>query len=108
MICFTAAVGISAEWDPTVVDVHTDPNKGEVLEEGVGACNLLAVAIDNEDDRMIYVGPAYTYFEFRHPAEKRLTDMEWAMMLSNREQKPPRPSWTASFCPPKAPREASR
>lgn len=98
---------ISAEWDPTVVDIHTDPNTREVLETGVGACNLLAVAIDNEDDRMIYVGPAYSYYEFRHPAEKRLTDMEWAQLLFNREQRPARPSWTASFCPPEAPSAAN-
>ena len=89
----------AAEWDPTVVDVHTDPNSREVLEEGVGDCNFLLVAVDNEDDRMIYVGPAYSYYEFRQPVENRLTDVEWQEMLAAGKQ-PPRPDWTKAFQTP--------
>jgi hypothetical protein len=95
----------SAEWEPTVVDVHTDPNSKSVLEEATGNCNFLVVAIDNEDERMIYVGPAYSYYEFRHPAEQRLTDQTWAQMLLN-QQGPQRPSWTDDFQAPKLQRHA--
>jgi hypothetical protein len=90
----------SADWEPTVVDVHTDPNTKSVLEEATGNCNFLVVAIDNEDDRMIYVGPAYSYYEFPHPAQHRLTDHTWAQML-DKEPQPQRPAWAAAFQAPK-------
>ena len=92
-----------AEWAPTVVDVHTDPNLGAVLEEGVGDCNFLVVAVDNDEDRMIYVGPAYSYYEFQQPAESRLTDSKWQEMI-NTEKEPPRPEWTKDFQAPKTKR----
>jgi hypothetical protein len=89
-----------AEWDPTVVDVHTDPNSGQVLEEGVGNCNFLVVAVDNDDARMIYVGPAYSYYEFQQEAGNRLTDGQWQQTLMKGEE-PPRPDWTKEFQAPK-------
>jgi hypothetical protein len=89
----------SADWEPTIVDVHTDPDSESVLEEGVGTCNFLVVAIDNGDDRMIYVGPAFSYYEFHQPAEHRLTDEQWAKMLVT-GQAPSRPAWTDSFQAP--------
>jgi hypothetical protein len=97
----------SGEWDPTVIDVHTDPDSQSVLEEGVGNCNFLVVAIDNDADRSIYVGPAYTYYEFRHPAKARLTDNEWQQMLfkPNGLQ---RPSWTKDFQAEKLKRNAGQ
>jgi hypothetical protein len=94
----------SAEWDPTIIDVHTDPNSQTVLEVGVGDCNFLVAAIDNQDDRMIYVGPAYSYYEFRHPVQDRLTDARWGEMLQSGSQ-PPRPSWTEVFQPPSVTRQ---
>jgi len=97
----------AAEWDPTVVDVHTDPDSQSVLEQAVGNCNFMVVAVDNEDDRMIYVGPAYSYYEFRQPAGNRLTDQEWQRTLLT-ESEPPRPSWTKDFQAPKLKRHAGR
>jgi hypothetical protein len=89
-----------AEWDALVVDVHTDPTKGEVMEQAVGNCTYLVAAIDNEEDRMIYVGPAYSYFEFHQPADQRLTNADWQQMLMMKKE-PPRPEWAADFQPPK-------
>jgi hypothetical protein len=86
----------SAEWDPTIIDVHTDPNTKEALHVGVGNCNYLIVAIDNEDDHRIYVGPAYSYYEFQNPAEDRLTDQAWQQLLIDR-QEPTRPAWIKDF-----------
>lgn len=94
----------ASEWDPTVIDVHTDPNAREVLEVGVGSCNFLVAAIDNEDDRMIYVGPAYSYYEFHQPAEERLTDNDWQQLIDT-EKDPPRPAWVDSFQMPREKRE---
>jgi hypothetical protein len=89
--------GIRAEaWDPTIVDIHTDPNSKEVLEAGVGNCNFLVVAVDSEDDKMIYVGPAYSYYEFHEPAGNRLTDQQWQKRIVA-NQLPSRPAWTGEF-----------
>jgi hypothetical protein len=84
------------ERSPTVGDVHTDPNVGAVLEAAVGDAKLLVVAIDNRGDRAVYVGPAYSYYEFVSPMNKRLTDAEWQARLDGGEL-PPRPAWTAPF-----------
>jgi hypothetical protein len=97
----------AAKLDPTVIDVHADPDSQSVLEEGVGGCKFLVAAIDNENDHTIYVGPAYSYYEFRKPANNRLTDKQWSRMLTSKTE-PPRPSWTAAFQPPKLERAAGK
>lgn len=83
-------------WDPEIVDVHTDPNSGEALEVGTGDVNFLVVAIDNEDDQRVYVGPVFTYYEFHQDAERRLTDDEWQKMI-HEGKTPARPAWTDVF-----------
>jgi hypothetical protein len=88
------------EWYPTVADIHTDPNSQSVLEQGVGSCNFLVVAVDSEHDRTIYVGPAYSYYEFNQPVNSRLTDQLWSQMLIEGKQ-PARPSWVEDFQGPK-------
>jgi hypothetical protein len=98
---------LAGKLEPTIVDVHSDPNTKEVLEVGVGACNFLVAAIDNEQYRMIYVGPAYSYYEFRQPAGQRLTDQAWHSMLVSRSA-PPRPPWTAVFQAPTTTRHAGK
>ncbi len=95
------------KWDPTIADVHTDPNSGQVLEVGVGDANFLVAAIDNEEDHLVYVGPMFSYYEFTQPASKRLTDEEWQNKISN-NMLPPRPTWTSSFQGPRQKREAGR
>jgi hypothetical protein len=97
----------AANLNPTVVDVHTDPDSQSVLEEGVGSCKFLVAAIDNENDHTIYVGPAYSYYEFRQPAANRLTDPQWSRMLTSKKE-PPRPAWTAAFQSPKLQRKVGK
>jgi hypothetical protein len=97
----------SGEWDPTVIDVHTDPDSQSVLEEGVGNCNFLVVAVENDDDRSIYVGPAYSYYEFQRPAKDRLTDNDWQKLLLSPDG-PPRPEWASDFQAPKVKRNAGQ
>lgn len=86
------------EWDPTVADIHTDPNTRQVLEVGVGRINTLFMVVDNEDDRALYAGPTFSYYQFHQPAEKRMTDPEWKEMLTS-DRAPERPAWTQSFMP---------
>lgn len=88
-----------AAWDPVVADVHTDPASESVLEVGVGDVNFLVIAIDNEDDRTTFVGPVYSYYEFRHPLQDRLTDEQWQKMIEDGKL-PARPAWTDVFQAP--------
>jgi hypothetical protein len=83
--------------------VHTSPGSDreppKVLEQGVGDVEFLLVAVDNERDRAIYVGPVYSYYEFTEDPQARLTDEEWQQRI--RENRvPPRPRWTEAFRAP--------
>jgi hypothetical protein len=86
--------GSPASWEPTVADVHTDPDGGNVLEVAVGDVAFLVIAVDNETDRAAYVGPIYSYYEFS--SNERLTDEAWQTKI-NDGKLPPRPEWTKSF-----------
>lgn len=67
--------------EPTVADVHADPNSGTVLEAGAGDVRYLAIAIDNEQHRAVYVGPVASYYEFT--SGTRLTDAEWEPRIAD-------------------------
>jgi hypothetical protein len=94
--------GGNAEYrEPTVADVHTDVESGMFLEEGVGDARYLVIAIDNQRDHAVYVGPAYSYYEFS--SATRLTDAEWDQRRANT----PSPSFTAGFATPAVHRSMS-
>lgn len=92
--------GDCSEWTPVVADVHTDPDSQSCLEVAVGDAMLGVIAIDNDGDRTVYVGPLYSYYEFRQNVEKRLTDPDWAGMIRG-DKLPARPDWTKDFVAPK-------
>lgn len=79
-----------------VVDVHTDVNTGQVLEEGVGTPFNIYVIIDSARGVRIYRGAVFSYYEFKHTMEDRLTDEKWQEMGENRER-PNQPDWVRSF-----------
>jgi len=85
-------------WKPTVSDVHTDPTTGQVLQEGVGDANFIVVAVDNQMDRAVYVGPVYSYYEFTRGASDRLTDAQWRAAITS-QALPARPAWWKSAFP---------
>ncbi len=90
-------------WLPTIADVHTDPQSGNVLEVGVGDVEFMVVAIDNQADRAAYVGPVYSYYELTHPASDRLTDQQWEELLQL-DSPPPRPAFSKVFRAPRVAR----
>jgi hypothetical protein len=92
---------LPADWEPTVADVHTDPNSHTVLEEGTGSATFAVVAIDNQRDRAVYVGPVSSYYEFTSP--ERLTDEGWERRIRTQ----PRPAWTAAWRGPPTARQLS-
>lgn len=81
----------AVEWEPTIADVHTDPDGGRVLEVGTGDVHFVVAAIDNDGDTAVHVGPTFTYYAFTQPASDRLTDEQWQQRL--RQKAPPRPAW---------------
>ena len=79
-----------------VADVHTEPNTGQVLEEAVGSPDNIYVIVDDARGRRICRGAVFTYFEFKHPMDDRLTDEAWQQMGAE-DRRPDPPRWTASF-----------
>jgi len=92
--------GSPESWKPVVTDVHTEPTTGRVLQEGVGDANYLVLAVDNQKNRAVYVGPVYSYYEFTHEASDRLTDEQWRTAIEQ-QALPERPSWWKSAFPAK-------
>ena len=94
--------GYQAEVDPDmfkntlVADVHTDGNTGQVLEEGVGNLRPMLVAYKMPQGHILVgVGPIFSYYEFKHPMDDRLTDEKWRQMLN--ANPPAEQTWVSSF-----------
>ena len=82
-------------FDPTVADVHTDPNAGEVLHVGTGYANLMVMVVDTTCGKRAYAGPASSYYEQIEGNFVRFTDEDWVKQF---ELAPPvRPEWTDGF-----------
>ena len=79
-----------------VADVHTDVNTGQVLEEGVGSPFNIYVIIDSARGIRVCRGAVFSYYEFKHPMEDRLTDEKWQEMGEKRER-PNQPDWVRTF-----------
>jgi hypothetical protein len=76
-----------------VADVHTVLADGKVVEEGVGYVDVIVVACPLADGKaFLAAGPVFSYYEFKHPMNDRLTDEAWLKMLESPE-KPQRPTW---------------
>ncbi|GAB4150834.1 MAG: DUF3160 domain-containing protein [Planctomycetota bacterium] len=81
-----------------VADVFTDTNTKTVVEEGTGMLNTMAVVFALPDGSIdVAVGPVYSYYEFKMPMNKRLTDEAWKKMLQT--SPPPAPKWNRNFMP---------
>lgn len=79
-----------------IADVHTGGDS--VLEEAVGHASEIYVVVPIEGQLCITRGAIFSYYEFEHPSDDRLTDEKWQKMI--KEQKaPPSPDWTKSFMP---------
>ena len=97
----------AGEWDPTIADVHTNPNAGplpgpDVLHVATGAVNLMVLTSETCDGPEAYVGPVFSYYEIDVKEIKRLADSDWEEILV-KGPVPPRPPWTQSFLVPSTP-----
>jgi len=81
---------------PVIADVHTDPNSGTVLEEGVGFPFAVYVICHVEGKAVLTRGASYSYYEFTWPLNDRLTDEKWRQQLTSTT--PPQPvTWSSNF-----------
>lgn len=79
-----------------VADVHTDVNTKQVLEEGVGSPFEIHVVVEDQQGKRLCSGAVFSYYEFKHPMDDRLTDEKWQEMGKNR-RRPGQPGWMRSF-----------
>ncbi len=75
-----------------IADVHTDLNTKQVLEEGVGSPFNIFVIVEDGKGKSLCRGGLFSYYEFKHPLDDRLTDEKWQEM-----ERPPQPDWLRSF-----------
>jgi len=86
----------------TIADVHTKPadEKGpaQVLHAATGYINLMAVVVEVDSCKSIYLGPVGSYYDVvtTSASPQRMTDEEWIGRLDSGTAGP-RPVWTASF-----------
>ena len=79
-----------------IADVHTDLNTNQVLEEGVGSpFNIYVIVADGKGYRLCR-GGVFSYYEFKHPLEDRLTDEKWQQMQEEKKR-PVQPNWVKIF-----------
>ncbi|MFH2007729.1 MAG: DUF3160 domain-containing protein [bacterium] len=79
-----------------VADVHTDVDRGQVLQVGVGHPGVMVVAINAGGKTALYGGPVYNYYSLQQPQRKRLTDARWRRRVI-RSKLPPRPAFTRAY-----------
>jgi hypothetical protein len=76
----------AAEFDPTIADVHTAPQRGNdsgvVLHVGTGFPRLMVVTVDTCMGPRAYAGVVSSYHELLTKNYERLTDQEWIKRFS--------------------------
>jgi hypothetical protein len=79
-----------------IADVHTDLNTRQVLEEGVGSPFDIYVIVEDTMGYRLCRGAVFSYYEFKHPMDDRLTDEKWQEM-GKEGNRPDQPPWTRTF-----------
>ncbi len=81
-----------------IADVHTDPNSARVLEVGTGnPFTIYTIVPDSNGNLRLTRGGSFSYYEFKHPMNQRLSDEEWHTMLDS--SPPPLPDWILENIP---------
>jgi hypothetical protein len=79
-----------------IADVHTDVNTKQVLEEGIGSPFDIYVIVEDAKGPRLCRGGVFSYYEFKHPMDDRLTDEKWQEM-GKEGKRPEQPAWTQTF-----------
>ena len=65
---------------PIVVDVHTEPSTGQVLQEALGRPRIVTKKIAGKTEAR---GALFSYYEFKWPLKDRLTDEKWRALVKD-------------------------
>lgn len=87
---------------PVVADVFTDLNSKMALEEAVGKPMKLYMVCPVDGEPTVCIGAVYSYYEFKQPIDKRLTDEEWRELIKQNKQ-PEQAEWVKSYLVKKTP-----
>lgn len=90
--------GLGQSLLPVVVDVHTDPNTGHHLLEGVGWVRPLVILCSLGGEPRLMRGGVLSYYEWQHLTP--LTDAEWEELLEEGGVKCP--TWLEELLAPAA------
>lgn len=79
-----------------IADVHTDVPDSQILYEADGIPNYIYVAVKDGNGTRLTKGLVYSYYEFKNPLEKRLTDTDWKdwVYSRNADKMPAMPDWS--------------
>lgn len=95
--------GSPEEWEPTVTSAHRDApspahgDPGGYVLEGTGCADLMVVAVDSGPDKMVYLGPVLSHYEWF--ASQRMDEGDWKGQVES-GLLPERPEWTRTFLAP--------
>ncbi len=87
--------GEAVEFDPTIADVHTQPEEdggvevGKVLHVGTGMARLMVTTIETCSGPRAYAGLVSSYYERIEDDWQRLTDPEWSNILTSEDVESP-------------------
>lgn len=79
---------------PVIADVHTADF--DALEVGVGTAHEIYVVVEIDGRLKLTRGAVFSFYEFAHPANDRLTDEKWQEML-NTGGAPRQPDWIKAY-----------
>ena len=81
---------------PVVADVYTNGQAGQALEVAVGLADEIYALVEIDGYLYITRGAVFSYYEFRQPVSRRLSDEGWQEMLK-KGPAPARPDWVWKF-----------
>jgi hypothetical protein len=82
-----------------IADVHTDVPGKAILYEADGIPNYIYVAVKDDNGTRMTKGLVYSYYEFKNPIEKRLTDTDWKEWVYTKDasKMPNLPDWSQAL-----------
>eukprot|EP01103_Thecamoeba_quadrilineata_P002343 TRINITY_DN12313_c0_g1_i1.p1 TRINITY_DN12313_c0_g1~~TRINITY_DN12313_c0_g1_i1.p1 ORF type:complete len:713 (-),score=96.26 TRINITY_DN12313_c0_g1_i1:59-2176(-) len=90
----------SCEPEYIVADVHTNPpdnsGPGSILHQAIGPVSAMIISVNCGADKMAYIGPVFSHYEFFNKGMNRMSDSEWTSRV-NAKKLPNHPRWTSSY-----------
>jgi len=79
-----------------VTDIYNNPQRGQILEVGVGTLDHLYAVVPWLHGEGLVQGGMFSWYEFPESGGERLTDETWWARIVD-EKLPPRPAWSTRY-----------